>query len=56
MGKECPWPVWELTGLALAHTNLMVPMVARTDPAWDPQSGLAIWGAFIVINNEVQCF
>ena len=47
-----PGPVWatygillglhrDLTGLALAHTNPMVPMVARTNPAWD-QAGLAI--------------
>ncbi len=27
---------------ALARTNPMVPMVARTNPAWD-QAGLAIW-------------
>ncbi len=32
----------ELTGLALARTNPMVLMVARTIPAWD-QAGLAIW-------------
>ncbi len=39
-------PGWELTGLALAQTNPIVPRVARTNPAWD-QSGLAIW--------DVQC-
>ncbi len=46
-----PWadsgPAWlgpgqESTGLALARTNPMVPVVARMNPAWD-QSGLAIW-------------
>ena len=35
-------PVREMAGLALARTNPRVPMVARTNPAWD-QSGLAIW-------------
>ena len=43
MGQARMGPVRELTGLALARTNPMVPMVARTNPAWD-QAGLAIWG------------
>ena len=38
MGKA---RILELTGLALACTNSIVPIVARTNPAWD-QSGLAI--------------
>ncbi len=42
MGQARTGPVRESTGLALARTNPMVPMVARTNPAWD-QSGLAIW-------------
>ncbi len=41
-GPDRAGPGWELTGLALARTNPIVPRVARTNPAWD-QSGLAIW-------------
>ncbi len=35
-------PGRESIGLALAHTNPIVPRVARTNPVWD-QTGLAIW-------------
>ncbi len=45
MGFHGPSPYGARLGYgwaALARTNPMVPMVARTNPAWD-QSGLAIW-------------
>ncbi len=32
MGKARLGPVWELTGLALACTNPLVPMVSQTNP------------------------
>ena len=55
MGQARAGPLRESTGLALARTNPMVPMVARTNPAWD-QAGLAIW--VTIINhyyNDQQC-
>ncbi len=53
LGCHGPSPDGARAGIdwaALARTNPMLPMVARTNPAWD-QAGLAIW-----VGARIYCF